>query len=210
MYNENCKGVAVNILLDPNVAYLLLLVGTMLVLLALVTPGTGLLEVSAVVCLGLAGYAATQLNINWWALVLLGLSIVPFVYAIQRPRRAWALIVSLVGLVTGSIFLFRAEGGGPAVQPVIAAVSSIFYLGFLWIAVSKALQALHSQPVYNLDALVGKSGEARTPIHREGSVQVASEAWSAWSRKPIPAGGRIKVVSRNGFVLEVETESEQS
>ena len=74
-------------LLEPNIAYLILLGGVLLGLMAIVTPGTGLFEVGAFFCLALAGYAIYNLSFNWWALVILVLSIVPFVYAIQKPKR---------------------------------------------------------------------------------------------------------------------------
>ena len=73
-------------LLEPNVAYLILLGGILLTFMAIVTPGTGLLEIGAFFCLALAGYAVYNISFNWWALVVLALSIVPFLYAIQKPN----------------------------------------------------------------------------------------------------------------------------
>src|SRR6185503_5146531 len=93
-------------LLDPNVAYLILLGGVLLAMLALAAPGTGLLEVGAFFCLVLAGYAIYNLSFNWWALLLLALSIVPFVYAIQKPKRELYLALSILLLIAGSIFMF--------------------------------------------------------------------------------------------------------
>ena len=78
-------------ILDPNIAYLILLGGVLLAMMSLASPGTGLLEIGAFFCIALAGYAIYNLSFNWWALLLLGLSIIPFVYAIQRPRRGGRL-----------------------------------------------------------------------------------------------------------------------
>ena len=86
-------------LLEPNIAYLILLGGVLLALLAIVTPGTGLFEVGAFFCLLLAGYAVYNLSFNWWALIILVLSIVPFIYAIQKPKREVYLGVSILLLV---------------------------------------------------------------------------------------------------------------
>ena len=58
-------------LLDPNIAYLFLLAGVLLSMLALVTPGTGILEVGAFFCLAAAGYAVYTMSINLWALIVL-------------------------------------------------------------------------------------------------------------------------------------------
>jgi len=191
-------------LLDPNIAYLFLLAGVLLGLMAVITPGTGLLELGAIFCLSLAGYAIYNLSFNLWALIVLVLSIVPFVYAIQKPNREWFLALSIFGLILGTIFLFASGGWQPAVNPLLAAVSSILYAGFMWIVIRKSIQAMHAKPSHDLSTLVGQIGEAKTRIHREGSVQVAGELWSARSEKSIPNGSPVKVVGREGFVLVVE------
>ena len=199
-----------NILFDPNIVYLLLLAGTLLGLLAVVTPGTGGLEVSAFICLGLAGYAIAQLEFSWWALALLFLSILPFVFAIRKPKREFFLALSIGGLAIGSTYLFRSETWWkPAVNPILALFASIFYASFLWIAICKSVQAYRALPMQDLNMLVGQEGRATTHIHEEGSAHVSGELWSVRSSKPISAGRRVKVVARNGFVLDVEAESEE-
>jgi membrane-bound serine protease (ClpP class) len=196
-------------LLDPNVAYLFLLAGILLSLLAIVTPGTGLLEVGAFFALAMAGYAIYNLNFNFWALIVILLSVVPFALAVRRPNRELLLALSLVGLVAGSVFLFSRENGLPAVNLVLAATASLLVVGFLWIAVRKAIQASLERPTHDLEILIGQSGEARTEVREEGSVQVSGELWSARSDHPIPAGTHIRVLRRDGFVLVVEKEKPQ-
>ena len=191
-------------LLDPNIAYLFLLAGVLLGLMAIIAPGTGMLEVGAFFCLALAGYAVYNLSFNLWALIVLVLSVIPFVYAIRKPKREWFLALSIAGLVVGSVFLFATDGWKPAVNFPLALVSSVLYAGFVWIAVRKTLQAAYSHPTHDLSTLVGQVGEAKTRIHTEGSVQVAGELWSARSEKAIPLGSAVRVVEREGFILIVE------
>jgi len=191
-------------LLDPNIAYLFLLGGVLLAMLAIVTPGTGFFEVGAFFSIVLAGYAVYNLSFNLWALVILSLSMVPFVYAIQKPKRELYLGLSIVLLVAGSVFLFARDGGGPAVNPVVAVVASVLVAGFLWIAVRKSMEAAYAKPSHDLEGLVGMIGEARTNIHEEGSVQVGRELWSARSDNPIAAGSPVRVLRREGFIVVVE------
>jgi len=191
-------------LLEPNIAYLILLSGVLLGLMAIITPGTGLFEVGAFFCLALAGYAVYNLSFNWWALVLLVLSIVPFIYAIQKPKREPYLGVSILLLVIGSVFLFAVDGWKPAVNPFVALVTSGLVSAFLWVGVRKTVQAAQARPVHDLETLIGSNGEARSTIHEEGSVFVSGEMWSARSDTAIPAGSSIHVVRREGFVLVVE------
>jgi membrane-bound serine protease (ClpP class) len=191
-------------LLDPNIAYLFLLGGFVLAMLALATPGTGFFEVGALFSIALAGYAIYNLSISWWALLVLGLSIVPFVYALQKPKRELYLLISILLLVIGSVFIFPRRGDQSSVNPIVATVASALVAGFLWLAVRKSLEAAHSMPSHNLEGLVGQVGEAKTKVYEEGSVQVAGELWSARSEKSIPAGSSIRVIGREGFVLIVE------
>jgi membrane-bound serine protease (ClpP class) len=194
-------------LLDPNIAYLFLLAGVLLGLMAIIAPGTGLLEVGAFFCIALAGYAIYNLSFNLWALIVLALSVIPFLYAIRKPKREWFLALAILGLVVGSVFLFATNGWQPAVNPILALVSSVLYAGFLWIAIQKALQASYARPTHDLSTLVGQIGEAKTRIHAEGSVQIAGELWSARSDKVIPSGSFVRVVARDGFILIVEKQS---
>jgi membrane-bound serine protease (ClpP class) len=191
-------------LLDPNVAYLFLLGGVFLALMAIATPGTGFFEVGAFFCIALAGYAIYNLSFNFWALIVIGLSVVPFVYAVQKPKREWFLALSILLLVVGSVFMFAREGGLPAVNPLVAVATSALVAGFLWLAVRKSMEAAFARPAHDLEALIGQIGEAQTDIHEEGSVQVGGELWSARSETLIKAGSKTRVVRREGFVVLVE------
>ena len=191
-------------LLDPNVAYLILLGAVLLAMMSLATPGTGLLEIGALFCILLAGYSIYRLSFNWWALILLGLSIIPFFYAIQKPKRELYLALSILLLIIGSVFIFPRTENQAVVNPLVAVVASVLVAGFLWLAVRKSMEAAGVRPAHDLDALIGKIGEARTKVEAEGSVQVDGELWSARSEKTIPEGSSIRVIRRDGFVLIVE------
>ena len=195
-------------LLDPNVAYLILLGGVLLAMMALASPGTGLFEIGAFFCIVLAGYAIYNLSFNWWALLLLGLSIVPFVYALQKPKREPFLALSILLLIVGSVFMFPRTDEQALVNPLVAIVASGLVAGFLWIAVRKSVEATSMNPTHDLAGLVGQIGEARTRVNDEGSVLVAGEMWSARSEKPIPAGSSVRVIRREGFILIVEQMAE--
>lgn len=192
-------------LLDANVAYTLLVTGILLGLLALVTPGTGILEIGALFAFVLAGYGAYNLGINPWALVVLVVSLVPFLYALRLPKWRMALLGSTILLViVGSIFLFVNENGWPAVNPIVAIFVSLFYGGFLYFSIDRTIAIMTARPNHDPDLLIGQVGEAKNRVHDSGSVQVSGELWSARSEKSIPAGSAIRVIKREGFVLLVE------
>jgi membrane-bound serine protease (ClpP class) len=193
-----------DIFINANIAYLLLMFGAIFVMLALVTPGTHLMEGAALLFLAAAGYEILQLGFNVWALIVLALALVPFIYAIRGSRREWALALSILGLVVGSLYLFPGTGWLPAVNPILAVIISALSAGFLWFAVRKGMQAHHAHPLQDLKSLIGQIGMSKTEVSNAGTVQVASELWSARSGKSIPAGSRVRVVSREGFTLIVE------
>jgi membrane-bound serine protease (ClpP class) len=60
------------------------------------------------------------------------------------------------------------------------------------------------KPRMDLGKLIGETGEAKTDIHEEGSVQIGSELWSARSNVQIYEGSKVRVIKREGFILEVE------
>ena len=192
------------ILTSPDFAYLLLVGSVLLASLALVNPGTGILELLALVGLVLAGVEIYFNEINPWALVLLIFGVFPFMLAVRRSHKMRYLVIAIASFVIGSAFLFKGEGMQPAVNPFLALIVSVLAGGFMWIVVSKSVEASLVPPAQDLSRLIGEHGEAKTDVYRDGSVQVDGELWSARSREPIPMGAQIHVLSRDGFILEVK------
>jgi membrane-bound serine protease (ClpP class) len=192
------------VLLNPNVAYLILVAAALVTILAILSPGTGILEITALFLLILSGYTVFRLPVNYWALGVLVLGVIPFLLALRRSRKTIFLILAIGALLLGSIFLFSSQGWQPAVNPILAAVVSISLAGFVWLIAQKALEAEGMRPSHDLETLIGAIGEAKTEINDEGSVQIEGELWSAQSEQAIPLGAKVRVVSREGFFLKVE------
>lgn len=192
-------------LLNPNVAYVILLAGIVLAFFSASTPGTGVGEVAAIFCFVLAGYAAYNLSIHWWALVLLALSVPPFVLAVRNPAR-WIVYLGLciAFLVAGSVFLFAPEDTLISVDPFLALFASIVMSVALWYVTRQFILVVTRRPEHDIDALIGESGTAASDVFKEGSVQVHGELWSARSEVDIPLGSAVRVIAREGFLLVVE------
>jgi membrane-bound serine protease (ClpP class) len=195
-------------LLNPNVAYVALVSGFLLAILALLSPGTGLVEVGGLILMIIAGWGIYNLPVNLWALVILLLGVFPIILAVRRSGNMIYLLVSIAALVIGSVFLFQGEGWRPAVDPVLAVVTSGLVGGFFWVVVRSVVEAEYAPHAHDLQALVGRTGEAKTEIKDEGTVQVAGELWTAQSDRRIPEGTAVRVISRQGFILQVEPKEE--
>lgn len=192
---------------DPNIMYILLAGGFLLIFLAIISPGTGLLELGAVFVFILAGYGiyTNNLPINLWALVVLVVGVIPFLVAVRTSRQLIFLVVAIVAFAIGSAYLFQGQAWWePGVNPILALVISGLIGSYLWIAFRKAFEAEARMPVHDLGALIGQVGEAKTNVEMDGAVQVGGQLWSAYSKARIPAGSRVRVVAREGFILEVE------
>ncbi len=191
-------------LLDPNVAYVLLMTGFVMAVLALMSPGTGLLEVFSLFILFLAGYALFRLPVQIWALALILISAVSFVVSLRWYKRWFLLLVSVVCLAVGTVFLFPFVEGKPAIDPLLVVVVSIAVLFILWIIGRRSVEAFFQHPAFDLDTLTGQTGEVSEDIDEEGSVYVMGEEWTARTSQPLRAGDQVKVTGREGLVLRVE------
>ncbi len=199
------------VLLNPNVTYLILIVGVVLAIMALFAPGTGILEIGALFVLFLAGWGISQQAINLWALAILILGVIPFIVAVRRSHKLVYLVVALAAFIIGSAYLFQGESWWmPGVNPILAIFASGIASGYLWIAATKVLETEKMRPRHDLSKIIGDVGEARTDIFNEGSVQIGSELWSARSEAPIPSGSKVRVVKREGFILEVEPDERKN
>jgi membrane-bound ClpP family serine protease len=195
------------IFLNPNVGYLILVGGLVLSILALFAPGSGILELGALGLLVLAWYILSNLLVNTWAVIVLVLGMLSFGLALRLTKGRQYLIfllIAVASLIVGSIFVYRNAQGGPAVNPWLAIVVTGSAAVLMWFIAQKSLEAAARKPIHNPDHVAGTTGLARTDLRPEGTVYVGGEEWSALAKETIPAGTPVRVLRRNGLILEVE------
>jgi membrane-bound serine protease (ClpP class) len=188
--------------LFPNLVYLVLVGGLWLAALALVAPGTGVLELLAALTLALAGLGIVSLTLSPWALLVLvagGCSA-----SLWRRHEAIWLALSAIALTLGSAFLFVSQSGGPAVHPLVAALTSALTLGYFWLAIRKALASARAKPAHDPSAVKGLVGEVRSALDPIGSVYVGGELWTARASQHVAEGKLVRVVDLDGLMLTVE------
>jgi len=192
--------------LIPNLLYLALVVGTWLAALALLNPGTGIIEVLAAVALGVAGVGMVFFPIHLWALALLIVGLVLFGISVWRFRRGIWLALSIIALTVGSAFLYANPEGGPAVNLLLALVVTGISAGIFWLMSRSVLKAHQVMPNLDPARFIGQVGEARSAIDPVGTAYVGGELWTAKAESTIAQGNQVRVVGREGLMLVVEAE----
>ncbi|MCS7179327.1 MAG: NfeD family protein [Anaerolineae bacterium] len=188
-------------LTNPNVAYIFLLLGLWALAAAWTIPGTGFPEAAAVICLLLAAMGLARLPINSIGLGILLAALVLFLVDL-KVQSGGLTVAAVIGLVVGSVLLFR-PGEGVALSPwVVAGAAAVSAALFGWVF-RLAMRAQRMAARTGPQTLVGAEGVATTPIDPTGTVQVRSELWTAVADTPIPAGTPVRVVAVEGLRVHV-------
>ena len=196
-----------SVLTNPNVVYLLLIVGLWAAAAAVYVPGTGLLEGAAVICLVLAVVGLTQLPTRAVGLLMIIVSGVLFLVDLKVQSVA-ITVGGVASLVLGSVFLFRPAQDAPAaatdrLSPWLIALVALGSLVFFTGAVAAVFRAQRLQAKVDAGAVVGHIGVVAAPVDPVGTVQVQSELWTAVSETPLGEGEEVRVVALEGLKLRV-------
>ncbi len=189
-------------ILDPNLAFVLLVGGFILSVLALLTPGTGVVEIGGLFALVLAGYGIISTPTNYWALLIL-IPVLPFLFLYRKYKNDYWLILLILFLNLGSFAIFRSDSQYFSVSPILAIIVTILDAVLLWFVVKKLIEAIDQTPAFDPGLIIGKVGVARTRIKGDGTVYVNGEEWSAKSNQDIPKESKIRVINKTGLVLDV-------
>jgi membrane-bound serine protease (ClpP class) len=196
---------------DPNVAYVLLMLGMLGLFFELANPGVILPGIIGGICLILAFFAFQTLPINWAGLLLILFGIVLLVAEIKVVSHGVLTIGGVIAILLGSVMLLNTRElpvrvSWTVIIPVVALTAGIFVF-----AVSAGVRAQMQRPTTGAAGLLHAVGQAQTPIDPEGQVLVHGELWTAVSDTPgIPAGERVRVVGVEGLRLRVERAPRQS
>ena len=190
----------------PSVAYLLLVVGLLLIVFEFFTAGVGVAGVTGAVSLVLSAYGLAVLPTDVLGLALVSVGILGFAVDVQAGApRAWTGIGTVCFLL-GSWRLFP---GDLRVSWVVIALMAASVALFMLSGMTAMLRARFSTPTIGRESMIGQMGEATTGIDPEGMVDLRGGAWRARTNRatPIPAGERVRVVAIDGLLLEVEPET---
>jgi membrane-bound serine protease (ClpP class) len=198
-----------SVITDPNVAYILMMLGMLGLFFELSNPGVVLPGVIGGISLILAFFAMQSLPINYAGLLLILFGIVLMVAEIKVVSHGVLAVGGVVAMALGSLMLFDSPEIGFRVSwrvilPTVGITAAIFLF-----AVGAGLRALTSRAALGGSALIGQIGVAQGALSPEGQVLVQGELWRAVARgAPVAEGAKVRVVSVKGLTLTVERPGE--
>jgi len=193
-----------SVITNPNVAYILMLLGIYGLFFELANPGYVLPGVIGGISLLLALYAMQVLPVNYAGLALIILGIIFMIAELFAPSFGALGIGGIIAFVVGSVILFDTEGSEIQVAiPIIVAVtvvSSAFFLIAL-----RMLFAAHKKPVVSgADEILGSIGRVLEDFEKSGRIHIHGETWQVQSKSPLKSGDQVRVTAIDGLILSIE------
>ncbi|MEN6376116.1 MAG: nodulation protein NfeD [Smithella sp.] len=189
---------------DPNISYILLLIGLAGLYFELSTPGAILPGVIGGISLLLAFFGLSTLPVNYTGILLILFGVILFIAEIKVMSHGMLTVGGVISLIMGSLLLF--DTADPvlriSLQVLIPAVvvTSAFFIVVIWLALKAQLRKHYS----GSEAMINAEAEAVTDINGDGQVFFKGEYWKATSEKPITKGAKVKIIKVDGLVLNVQ------
>lgn len=188
---------------NPNVAYVLLMLGFLGIFFELSNPGVILPGVIGGISLILAFFALQTLPVNYAGVLLILLALVLFIAEIKIVSHGMLTIGGVIAMVLGSLMLFESPEPYLRVSWQVIAITVIAVSAFSVFAVTMAVRVHRRKPTTGGEGLVGESGKALSAIAPEGRVFIHGEYWDAWSDEPLAEGEKVTVVAVEGMRVKV-------
>jgi len=192
------------IITDPNVAYILMLIGIYGLIYEFANPGMILPGVAGVICLLLALFAFQVLPINYagMALMLLGIA---FMVAEVFVTSFGALgIGGVIAFVVGSIMLLDTDIPGYGISIPLIGFFARLSAGLFMFVSGMAIKARQRPVVSGVEELVGSVGEVIDDFDSNGRIRVHSESWAAQTAVPVRRGQKVRIIAVDGLQVKIE------
>ena len=196
-----------SVVTDPNVAYILLLIGIYGLIFELSNPGAIVPGVTGAIALLLALYAFQVLPINYAGLALIIVGIGFMVAEAFVPSFGILGLGGVVAFVAGSIILLEAETLAISI-PLIAGTALVSAGFFIWV-IGRFVRLRRHKAKTGEEELIGSIGVAMQDFEQSGRVRVHSESWRARSSRPVTKGQQVEVVSIDGLSLVVQPRQQE-
>lgn len=192
------------IISNPNIAFLLFSLGGLGLVLELYNPGAILPGVVGGICIILAFFSFQTLPINYAGILLILFSIVLFLLEIKVPSYGLLSIGAVISLILGGMMLIDSPQPYMKVAWYVIAAVVIVFVGFFGIAIRYVVKTHRKQVTTGKEGLIGQIGKVKQRLDPAGLVLVSGELWKAESNEPIDKDQEVKVIKYDGMILKVE------
>jgi len=189
---------------DPNIAYILMMIGLAGLYFELSHPGAVLPGVVGGIAIILAFFSFQTIPVNYAGFLLIILAIVFFIMEMKIASYGLLSVAGITSLLLGSLMLFEDNGNDMRLSWTVLVPTLTVVSGFFVVVSGLVFKSHMSRPRTGARGLLEEVGIVKEPIIQEGKVFVHGELWTAISKTPIEKGVRVRVVKVEGLVLEVE------
>jgi membrane-bound serine protease (ClpP class) len=189
---------------DPNISYILLLIGLAGLYFELSTPGAILPGVIGGISLLLAFFGLSTLPVNYSGILLIIFGVILFIAEIKVMSHGMLTVGGVISLIMGSLLLFDTPEPAMRLSLQVLIPSIILISGFFIVISLMAIKAQLRKPLNGAESMIGTEAETLTDIANEGKVFLQGQYWTATSEKPIKKGAKVRVVKVEGLSLIVE------
>jgi membrane-bound serine protease (ClpP class) len=191
---------------DPNVAYMLMMLGFYGILFEIYSPGAIFPGVVGGICLILAFYAFQTIPISYAGLAMILLGILFFILELKVTSYGLLGIAGATSIVIGSIMLIDLPSSWLSISWQSIFAVALITIAFFAVVLAYALKAQRSKVTTGREGLVGEKGTARTDLEPSGKVFVHGELWEATAEVPVKAGERVIVTAVDEMTVKVKKE----
>ena len=193
-----------DIISNPSIAYILLMLGIYGIFFELSNPGAILPGVVGGIFLILAFYALQMLPISFAGLALILFAIILFIAEIKVVSHGLLAVGGVISLLLGSLMLIESPAEYMRISLTVIIPAVLVSAAFFIFAVTMAVRARLTKPTTGMEGLVGEIGIASTPIAFEGKVSIHGEFWNVISDQNIEKGEKVQVIGVNNLKLTVK------
>jgi len=201
---ESLRDKVLKTLSDPNIAYILMMIGLAGLYFELSHPGAIFPGVIGAISLILAFFAFQTLPVNYAGILLIALAILLFVIEMKVTSYGLLSLGGVISLFLGSLMLFEGTAPGMRLSWRVLVPTVVMVSGFFIAVAGLVFRSQISKPRTGNKGLIGEVGVARSRLEPEGKVFVHGELWNAVAPGGIEPGAKVRVVGIDRLMLKVE------
>jgi len=198
-----------HIISNPNIAYILMMLGIVGIFFELTHPGVIFPGVVGALCLILGFYGLQTLPVNYAGLLLIVLSLILFIAEVKITSYGFLTIGGIVSLLLGSLMLIDSPAPFLRISLGVILGTILFTAAFFLLLVGAVMKVYRRQATTGFEGLVGVAGECLTDLDPRGQIFVRGEIWEASCPMGAKKGEQVEVRKAEGLILEVQPVKEE-